>query len=236
MKIRIVVCDDEASVVKLICEKLRIILSPLVQFTCYEFTDPNEVVKLAKNTHIDLLLIDIEMPGIKGFDVVREIRMHNHQLLVLFITNMDMYVYESLKFQPFRFIRKSHLNELSEALVSAVSVIKNNMETFDIPINLVTSKEVKVNNIIYFESLHNNVRVVLNGESYLFRSTLKVIEKQLESERFVRVHSGFLVNLKYIYLIKGTVVEVSCGKGIISLPLSRSRRNDLIFEYKRSLR
>lgn len=236
MKIRIVVCDDEASVVKLICEKLHKILSPLVQFTCYEFTDPNEVVKLAKNTHIDLLLIDIEMPEIKGFDVVRELRMYNSQLLVLFITNMDMYVYESLKFQPFRFIRKSHLNELNEALVSAASVFKNNMETFNIPINLVTEKEVKVNNIIYFESLHNNVRVVLNEDSYVFRSTLKVIEKQLENERFVRVHSGFLVNLKYVYLIKGNIVEVCCGESIIPLPLSRSRRNNLITEYKRSLR
>jgi DNA-binding LytR/AlgR family response regulator len=236
MKIHIVVCDDEANAVKLICERLYMILSPLVQFVCYEYTDPDEVVKLAKNTHIDLLLIDIEMPKIKGFDVVKEIRVHNHQLLVLFITNMDMYVYESLKFQPFRFIRKSHLNELNEALVSAVSIIKNNMETFHIPINPVTDKEVKVNDIIYFESLHNNVKVVLDGESYVFRSTLKIIEKQLESKRFVRVHSGFLVNLKYVYLIRGTIVDVTCGENIISVPLSRSRRSNLISEYKRSLR
>lgn len=236
MKIHLVVCDDEANAVKLICERLYLILSPLVQFVCHEYTDPTEVVKLAKNTHLDVLLIDIEMPGIKGFDVVKELRMHNNQLLVLFITNMDMYVYESLKFQPFRFIRKSHLNELNEALVSAVSVIKNNMETFNVPINLVTDKEVRVKDIIYFESLHNNVKIVLDGDSYIFRSTLKIIEKQLEGKKFVRIHSGFLVNLKYVYLIRGTVVEIGCGEDIISLPLSRSRRNNLIFEYKRSLR
>jgi DNA-binding LytR/AlgR family response regulator len=236
MEIHIVVCDDEASVVKLICEKLHMILGPLVQFVCYKYTDPNEVIKLAKDTHIDLLLIDIEMPGIKGFDVVKELRMQNHQLLVLFITNMDMYVYESLKFQPFRFIRKSHLNELNEALISALTIIKNSMEIFNIPINIATYKKVKINDIIYFESMHNNVKVVLDGDSYIFRSTLKIIERQLESKRFTRVHSGFLLNLKYIYLIKGNFVEVSCGEGIISIPLSRSRRNSLISEYKRSLR
>lgn len=236
MKIQIIVCDDEANAVKLICESLYMVLSPLIQFVCYEYTDPNEAIKLAKNTHIDLLLIDIEMPKIKGFDVVKEIRMHNHQLLVLFITNMDMYVYESLKFQPFRFIRKSHLNELNEALVSAVSEIKNNMEIFNIPINPVTSKVVKVNDIIYFESLHNNVKVVLDGISYIFRSTLKIIENQLESKSFVRVHSGFLINLRYVYLIKGNIVEVTCGDNIIPVPLSRSRRSNLISEYKRSLR
>lgn len=236
MKIHIVVCDDEAYVVQLICERLHMILSPLIPFVCYEYTDPTEVVKLALNTHIDLLLIDIEMPQIKGFDVVKKLRTHNYQLLVIFITNMDLYVYESLKFQPFRFIRKSHLNELNEALVSAVSVIKNNMETFNIPINMVTDKVVKVNDIIYFESLHNNVKAVLNGASYVFRSTLKVIENQLTSERFVRIHSGFLVNLNYVYIIKGTIVEIICGENIIQLPLSRSRRDNLIFEYKRSLR
>lgn len=234
--IHIVICDDEVSAVKLVKERLCFILNPLIHFTCYEFTDPLEVVKLSKDIRIDLLLIDIEMPGVKGFDVVKEIRVHNHQLLVIFVTNMDMYVYESLKFQPFRFIRKSHLNELNEALVSAATAIKNNMETFKIPVNPVTDKEVIVNDIIYFESLHNNVKVVLAGSSYVFRSTLKIIEKQLESKRFVRVHSGFLINLKYVYLIKGTVVEVNCGEAVVSLPLSRSRRNNLIFEYKMSLR
>jgi DNA-binding LytR/AlgR family response regulator len=234
--IHIVVCDDEVSAVKLIKERLCIILKPLIQFACYEYTDPYEVVKLAKDTHIDLLLIDIEMPDIKGFDVVKEVRIYNNQMLVLFITNMDMYVYESFKFQPFRFIRKSHMYELNEALVSAVTIIKNNMEIFNIPINLVTKKEVKVNDIIYFESLHNNVKVVLNGNSYVYRSTLKLIEKQLEGKKFVRIHSGFLLNLKYIYLIRGAVVEVSCNDKIILLPLSRNRRSDLITEYKRSLR
>jgi DNA-binding LytR/AlgR family response regulator len=234
--IHIVVCDDEVSAVKLIKERLSLILNPLIQFACYEYTDPYEVVKLAKDTHIDLLLIDIEMPDIKGFDVVKEVRMHNNQMLVLFITNMDMYVYESFKFQPFRFIRKSHMNELNEALVSAVTIIKNNMEIFNIPINLVTNKEVKVNDIIYFESLHNNVKVVLNGDSYVYRSTLKLIEEQLEGKKFVRIHSGFLVNLKYVYLIRGDVVEISCNDKIISLPLSRNRRINLISEYKRSLR
>lgn len=234
--IHIVICDDEVSAVKLIKEKLCFILNSLVQFTCYEFTDPWEVVKLAKDIRIDLLLIDIEMPDIKGFDVVKEIRIQNNQLLVIFISNMDLYVYESLKFQPFRFIRKSHLNELNEALVSAVTAIMNNMETFKIPVNPVTEREVKVNDIIYFESLHNNVKVVLAEGIYVFRSTLKIIEKQLDSKKFVRVHSGFLINLKYVYLIKGTVVEVNCGEAVIPLPLSRSRRNNLIFEYKMSLR
>ncbi|MDW2798310.1 LytTR family DNA-binding domain-containing protein [Clostridium boliviensis] len=234
--IHIVVCDDEVSAVKLIKERLILILTPLIKFACYEYTDPYEVVNLAKDTHIDLLLIDIEMPDIKGFDVVKEVRRHNNQILVLFITNMDMYVYESFKFQPFRFIRKSHMDELNEALVSAVTIIKNNMEIFNIPINLVTNKEVKVNDIIYFESLHNNVKVVLNGDSYVYRSTLKHIEKQLEGKKFVRIHSGFLVNLKYVYLIRETIVEVNCSNKKILLPLSRNRRINLISEYKRSLR
>jgi len=236
MKIHIVVCDDEASAVKLIKERLCTILDPLIQYTCYEFTDPRHVISMAKDTPIDLLLIDIEMPDIKGLDVVKEVRIYNHQLLVLFITNMDMYVYESFKLQPFRFIRKSHMNELNEALSSAVSIIKNNLDIFNVPINLVTHKEVKIHDIIYFESLHNNVKIVLNGDSFVFRSTLKLIEKQLEGKTFVRIHSGFLVNLKYIYLIRGSAVEISFNDNIISLPLSRNRRNNLISEYKRSLR
>jgi DNA-binding LytR/AlgR family response regulator len=236
MRIQIVICDDEECAVKLIFEKLCMILDPLIQFTCYEYTDPNDVLKLAKDIHIDLLLIDIEMPEIKGFDVVRQVRMYNQHLLVLFISNMDMYVYESLKFQPFRFIRKSHLNELNEALVSAINVIKNKSETINIPINQATIKIVKVSDIIYFESLHNNIKVVLNENIYKYRCTLKIIEKQLEGKGFIRIHSGFLVNLNYVYLIKANSVEMCCKETIIHLPLSRNRRSDLIYEYKRSLR
>lgn len=235
--LQVVICDDEPNIVNLISERLDIIIKPMTKFKCFKITNPKEVIQLARRIDIDLLLIDIEMPEMDGFETVKQAKIENEETLVIFVTNMDSHVYESLKYHPFRFIRKSYLlEEIEEAVSSAILLIIAKNEILNIQINAARNIEVRVADIIYFESQHNDVKLVtVNGE-YTYRSTLKIIEKELESKGFVRIHSGYLLNVKYIHLIKKTDVEIYFLGSKKELPISRGRRSNLISEYNKSLR
>jgi len=234
--LQIAVCDDEQYILELIVGRLRSIVKQSVNYKCFQTTQPEELLQFSKTTYIDILLIDIEMPNISGFEVVKQMWLYSEGTLVIFITNMDLYVYDSLKYHPFRFIRKSHFEELEEALISAISLINSKIEKFYIRINAALSIKVKIEDIVYFESIHNHVKLVtINGEKK-YRSTLKDIERELKGKGFVRIHSGYLLNIKYVYFIEVAEVEVTYEKSKIRLPVSRSRRDNLILEYKKSLR
>lgn len=236
--LQIAICDDESHIVELIANKINIIIEQLTYYNCFQTTQADELIQFAINTHIDILLIDIEMPKYSGFEVVEQLLRYNKETLIIFVTNLDMYVYESIKYRPFRFIRKSHLEELEEALISAISVINKSTEKFKIQVNASLNYEVKIIDIVYFESLHNYVRIVTTNGENTYRATLKFIEKELAGKGFIRIYSSILLNLKYVYLIniKKSIVEIRYCESSAVLPVSRNYQKNLIAEYKTSLR
>lgn len=234
--LQIIICDDEPEIVGMISNLLDIIISPTIKYKCFKTTNPKEVIQLTRKNDIDLLLIDIEMPEMNGFETVEQSKIQYDQTLIIFVTNMDLYVYDSLKYRPFRFVRKSHLEEIEEAVSSAILLIKGKKDELSIPISTMQYIKVKIEDIIYFESLHNDVKLVTVNEEYTYRSTLKNIEIELEDKGFVRIHSGYLLNVKYVHLIKQNDVEIYPRNNKKDLPVSRGRRNNLILEYNKYLR
>lgn len=234
--IQIAICDDESNIIDLISTELRTILKPLTEYRYFKTTNPQEIIELVKRENIDLLLIDIEMPQISGFEVAKQAKFQNENVVVIFITNFDMYVYESLKYRPFRFVRKTHLEELEEALLSALTIINSNMQIYNIRISAYQNINMKLEDIVYFESIHNDVKITAIERNYTYRSTLKSIEKDLKDKGFVRIHSGFLINLKYVYLIRNDAVEIHYKNNKINLPLSRARRDNLVTQYTKIIR
>ena len=234
--LQIIICDDEPDVVDMISNQLDTILSPILKYNCFKVTNPKEVIQLTRKYDIDLLLIDIEMPEMNGFETVKQARIQYNETLIIFVTNMDLYVYESLKYRPFRFIRKSHFEEIEEAISSAIFLLKGKNDELILPINNMRRVKVKVEEIIYIESLHNDVKLVTVNEEYTYRSTLKIIEMELQGKGFVRIHSAYLINVKYIHLIKQKDVEICIHGGKKDMPVSRARRKNLIIEYNNNLR
>lgn len=233
--IRIVICDNKQESINLISSRLESITKSTIEYRCFKTMNPKKVIQLTKKVEIDLLLVEVKMPEINGFELVRKIKSENEKMLVIFVASEDLYVYESLKYSPFRFVRKSHIEELDEAIQSAVLLLEARNESINIQLNKLRNINVKISNIIYFESQRNNVKMVTKNKEYIYRTTLKAMEKQLEGKGFVRIHSGYLLNLKYIHLIGKTDVEVSFSGINRKLPISRKKYSNLLMEYKKGL-
>lgn len=232
--IRAAICDDEL-----------IMLDYLYAHISKEFERQGENIHIDKftagkdflNTHksepFDVVFLDIDMPQINGFDIAEKI---SEKALIIFVTTHDELVYSSLKFQPFRFIRKTHLNnELSETLTAVIERIsKSNTErkiefqTKDRKIYLLADE------IEYIEVYGHWLRVaVCVGEPIECYGSLSDLEKRFQPVGFVRTHKSYLVNFKYVYSLEKTKVVMDSKTEI---PLSRYKANEVKEKFKEYLR
>lgn len=221
----IAICDDDvkfAEELKSLADDGFAALNTQADFSVYNdgATFVREIPKC------DAVFLDIDMPGINGFEVAEKINCIGDSFIV-FVTSYDELVYSSIKFRPFRFIRKSHLkSELPEAVAALNSAIlkrtagkrfKLRTKTTDIFLN--------VGEIKYLETFGHWIRVYLqSGKMLECYGSLVDMEERLSGLDFVRTHKSYLVNCRYVYSIaRGRVILIDNTE----LPLSRYKSDDV---------
>lgn len=164
----------------------------------------------------DLVLLDIQMPGETGFDLLRSIDKPDFE--VIFITAYDQYGIQAIKFSALDYLLKPvAIAELKQAVAKATDKISNKQQNKNISnllaylekpradtlrIALPTLKEthyVKLEEIIRCEASDNYTLFFLqNGENILVSKTLKEYDDLLRPHAFQRVHQSHLVNMRFV--------------------------------------
>jgi len=200
-KINLAICDDEIEILKEIERKVRRFADKnAFDFNISTFTEPEKLVDELEKEEVEICLLDIDMPRISGMDIAGMINDRKLSVLLIFVTGQDSLVYESFRYHPFSFIRKSMLeNELEETLYSAVKKILEKE-------NLILHKNaeqirIELQNILYIEADGNYVKIVTEDECVRYRSTMSRMEEKLAGRGFIRIHKGFLVNEAAVYRI-----------------------------------
>lgn len=220
--IRIAVCDDDKDMTVQIEKEINAQLAGEkdCEYTIETMTDGNELIQRNEVLRYDIMLLDIEMPGVSGFEIVKRFREANKNQLVIFISDHDQLVYESFQYAPFRFIRKSCLkSELGEALKKAKEQLRERSQKCLFEING-KSQYISLMDVLYFEaSSHYAVMHFCDArEPGKIRITMKELYKKVQRYDFAYVHAAFIVNMGYIQEIKngsklllsdGTVIPVS---------------------------
>lgn len=120
--IKIALCDDEESMVNLEKDKL-IEMASYQSLDIKTYTDSKLFLEELKKEDFHIICLDIEMPNVNGMELAREIRAMGKESLLIFITNYENKVFQSLHYTPFRFIRKRYLEkELEEAIFLQKSI------------------------------------------------------------------------------------------------------------------
>ncbi|MDF2586305.1 MAG: Response regulator of the LytR/AlgR family [Anaerocolumna sp.] len=221
MILQIAVCDDEKVTLEELEKQLnKEFATTDLEYEIHSFTNSLDLLEATKTIIFDILFLDIEMPQVTGIELAAEIRAVNNFVYIIFITNREDLVFQSIHFRPFRFIRKKYLyEELSEAILALTKKIK--AENIYYKINFQnTTIEIKITEILYIESFRHDIYLNSKDTTYRIRSNLSKMEKELEPLGFIRVHSGYLVNYRYIFSIEKTKVILSNQD---SIPLSRYR-------------
>ncbi len=203
MIINIVICDDvkaDADTAKDIIIRTAREIPVHAEFDYYDKAADVERRFLQKHELADILILDIDMPEMSGLELAERLRQEMKELLIIFLSAHEEFVFKAIEFQPFRYIRKICLNaEMPLAIQSAYKVLKSRQVQ---QIALKTDDgEVKehLSDILYIESESRKVSVHLaNGMHYTANHKMTDIQNMISSENFVMIHRSCIVNSDYI--------------------------------------
>ena len=216
-KIRTLIVDDEPLARERIREMLGCDADVEVVGEC---RNGREAVASVKKFAPDILFLDVQMPGMDGFAVLKALRNEPRLPFVIFVTAYDQYAVRAFEvnaldyiLKPFRRQRfEQTLTRVKQQLCSASSdnlgqrtlALLQSLEAKSNYLDRLTIKSqgkvffVKVEEIDWIESEDNYLRLHLGKQSHLLRGTLTSLEAQLDPRKLVRIHRRVIVNLDRI--------------------------------------
>lgn len=158
----------------------------------------------------DLLLLDIQLPGMDGISVARQIRQHDQRVLIVFITSMTSYAVQGYSVHALDYILKP-INRISfrSTLDHAREAFQQRAEHY---ISVTTSEgliRLDISQIYYIETEKHAVRLYYTKGSFHINDTLKSIEEKLRNAPFCRCNNCYLVNLAHVERVKKDDVIVA---------------------------
>ncbi len=219
--INILICDDDRTFTKKTSELVDSIISssPYIdlEYSIDTTSDPVRLKDTVKDAPPDILILDIHMPETDGFEIADILFESREKTKIIFLSSYEELVFYSLRFSPFRFVRKDAMErELPEALCSAIRLIQNDSTNLIVR-HYTDIQYVPLSNIKYIEKIKgkNSVSIVCRSATLSHRETVKVLWRQLSPQGFVRINSGTLVNLKHIKRISGS--ELFIGDEVLKI-------------------
>ena len=217
--LRIGICDDTAAArenLRLLCLKHFRLEEP--EF--FEFSTGDGAVRWLKGHPgaLDLLFLDIEMPGISGMEAAEAIRAFDWEVLLAFVTGYTDYVYDGYAMGAVGYLVKPVSEEkLSSLLDRAAAALEQRAPAVYTLRNAQGMFKVPLREILYAASDRRQVTLTTSRGDYTFYGKLDDVAAQLGAG-FVRIHQRYLVNARAVSAVVGASVQV----GEARLPISRS--------------
>lgn len=208
---KIVICDDMQEDLDLISTYIMKCANDLnIEIECNSYMNGKDLLNNI-NDELDVVFLDIDMPKPNGIDIANTLNEKFPELNIVFITNHSNLVFDVIKFRPLGFVRKNKIeDEMKQALIRVQNEIYNNSVVFQ---NLMV---IKMNDILYMESKRHNIEIHTKEKVQTVRATMSEYEQKLKPYGFVRIHKGFIVNMKFICRINGRIVKLDNGIELIS--------------------
>ena len=217
--LRIGICDDTAAArenLRLLCLKHFRLEEP--EF--FEFSTGDGAVRWLKGHPgaLDLLFLDIEMPGRSGMEAAEAIRAFDREVLLAFVTGYTDYVYDGYAVGAMGYLVKPVSEEkLSSLLDRATAALEQRAPAVYTLRNARGMFKVPLREILYAASDRRQVTLTTSRGDYTFYGKLDDVAAQLGAG-FVRIHQRYLVNARAVSAVVGASVQV----GEARLPISRS--------------
>ena len=213
--INCIAVDDEPLALKLLQDNISKVPFLKLAAAC---NDAFEAMKILNENKIDLVFIDIQMPGLTGLQFIGSLE---NKPLVIFITAYKQYALESydlsvvdylVKPVPLdRFIkacnRAQELNELKA--MKQQYIVQPSKEYFFLNVDY-SQVKVMFDDIIWIEGLRDYIKLNLKStkKPLIVRTSLKAIETELLPNKFIRIHKSYLIAIAEITAVRKNSVFI----------------------------
>ena len=214
MKIKCIIIDDEPLAIKVIKNHLN-------EFDNIElvatFNTPIAALPDIESNEIDVIFLDINMPKMSGLDFLRTLTNRPHIVITTAyreyaVESFDLDVLDYLvKPIPFgRFLKA--INKVYNRINLEKDKLTDKSFRQDPFIFLKVDKKlmkIKLNDILYIESLKDYIKVNTVLGDYLVHKSMTSISEELPDENFIRIHRSFTIAINKITAVEGNSVEIA---------------------------
>jgi len=214
------IIDDEELALKRVKTLVEGDKDFIIHAACMKSID---AAKIIAEDPIDLLLLDIEMPGMNGLELLNKIEI-NAKPLVVFITAYDEYAVQAFEYYAIDYVLKPFSNERFQKMLDRVrshfinqynnnipwADVKNSIEKGTIT-NRITVKTGKKYNFIDYSGItyiraDGNYCEINTGEGlrYIHRDTLNHLATILPGDQFSRIHHSYIISVRSVVEVKRT--------------------------------
>lgn len=234
MKVRCLIVDDEPLAIRLIEKHIAKMESLEVVATCNSAIKAFELLNKEK---IDLLFLDIKMPGMTGIDFLKTLR---HPPKTIFTTAYRNYALESYDLDVIDYLLKPitfdrflqavdryhRTNPTSEAptTTSKTSSSASSEDEFIIIKSGNKHHKISIHSILYIESLKDYIKIHTTQNRIVSKYKISDIEKELMSKSFLRVHRSYIVNTTKVTAFTPHDVEI----GEVEIPIGVSYKGKVL--------
>ncbi len=212
MTIKTIIIDDEAPARAL----LRIYLAGQGNIEVVgEFTNGFEGIKAINALKPDLVILDIQMPKINGFEMLELLE---HHPVIIFSTAYNEFAIKAFELNAVDYLLKPYSKKrLLGAIAKAEVRLKIDVESRELP-NLLAGvndlnneylqrivvktgakiEVIPIDEVMYLEANDDYVNIYVTGGKFIKQRTMKYYEQRLPPSKFVRIHRSFIVNIEEI--------------------------------------
>lgn len=229
---KVLAVDDEPlalSVIETFAKQISVIESITLK------TSAVEALEFLQSNKIDLIYLDINMPYLSGIEFAKLIP---ESTMVVFTTAYEQYALTGFDLSAVDYIVKPFsFDRFLKATMKAVELLalKNREGVYSvqsenysedylmIKVEYSTVK-VKIDDILCVEGLKDYVKIFTESKNYVTKSTMKNVEERLSSDKFMRVHKSYIVNLDKMTAFENNLIVIDDLK----IPLSGGYRDSFV--------
>lgn len=227
--VRIAICDDERNAVTLHEDIVKRSLHACgIGYEITVYTQSGNLLSDIADDRFffDLILLDIEMPGLSGMELTKKISAYLPNVKIIFITSHVEYAIDAFELSIFRYVPKNDLKDrLTFAVTDAAKLIE--LESGREYIIQTTGRMEKIpyRDIFYIQrdGGKNSVICTATGTSKV-RKSLQHVFEELSAPEFIFIDRGYIVNIIHIMKIDDGMAFLKNGE---VLPVSRSHLQEV---------
>jgi DNA-binding LytR/AlgR family response regulator len=184
-----------------------------------ECANAMDAYNLLQEQPVDLLLLDIEMPGMTGLELTKNLG-HNKPLII-FTTSKKEYAAEAFELNVADYIVKPVTPaRFIQAIDKAREILQSNNEQVEMAddefifirdSNIV--RRLKLDDILFAEAMGDYVKIYTPQKFFAIHTTLKLVEERLPASKFLRVHRSYIAAINKIDTVQDGALVIN-GKPV----------------------
>lgn len=191
------------------------------------FTNVQEALDYLNKNSVDVLFLDVEMPGATGFDLLDQLAYYPKIILT---TSKEEYAYSAFEYNVTDFLKKPFTYQrFQEALNKLTSPAGDNNISSTASDHIFIKCEgklVRLNNddILFIESMGDYVKFVTPDKKYITHNTIKNLEEKVNRQCFIKVHRSYIININKIDDIRENDLFIKGNE----IPVSKAHKADVL--------